>query len=517
MQQIPVSDRKAVPDAAPAAPRWSQWARLFLCLVVAFILRWYCLACKPFWFDETYSVELSRLDWRNFLHVLWWREANMSLYYLLLKIWLFVGQSPIFIRGLSVVFGVGTVLAIFWLADLLHGHRVALLAAALMTFNAYEVRYSQEARSYALFLLLNTLSSAFFVAWLRTPTRRNRTGYIVASILACYAHFYSLLLIAAQWLSLRWSTPRTLTDDEKSALRRAWIAIGIGALPLLVFIAKTGAGPIKWIQRPGIVDLLNFFEHLAGNTQWVLLLVFICACVAAVWPIRGSLLARTMDWETWRCQFLLVWLLFPVALTVLLSFARPVFLPRYLIFVLPALIILAAAGLARLRNDWVLAGVLVPVLLLAGQGVRYVYGHDFDTERDDAGAATNFIFDHAHPGDGVIFHIANTRVAYEYFRTLRAGENTASPQYAGHLGPDILFPNHGPGLDYRDFTGKPTAEFVRSAAVAHPRMWLMLMNNGLSGKPDPTTDMLLDQLGQTFGNVQVWNFARVDLRLYSAH
>src|SRR5579885_1989769 len=145
MQRLPVSDRNPLPYDAPYAFHWSHWPRLLLCLLVGFALRWYCLGCKPFWFDETYSVELSRLDWRNFLHVLWWREANMSLYYLLLKGWLCLGQSPIFIRGLSVVFGLAEILGIFWLADLLYGRRVALLAAALLTFNAYGVRYSQEA------------------------------------------------------------------------------------------------------------------------------------------------------------------------------------------------------------------------------------------------------------------------------------------------------------------------------------------------------------------------------------
>ncbi len=517
MQQLTVSDRKAVPYAAPSASQWSHWFRLVLCLIVGLVLRWHCLPCKPFWFDETYSVELSRLDWRNFLHVLWWREANMSLYYLLLKGWLTLGHSPTFMRSLSVLFGVGAVLAGFWLADLLYRRRVALLAAALLTFNAYEVRYSQEARSYALFLLLTTLSSAFLVAWLRTPTRRNRIGYIAASILACYAHFYSLLLIAAQWFALRWSTPRTLDDGEKRELRRAWIAIGIGALPLLVFIAKTGAGPIKWIQRPGAKDLLQFLQHLAGGNNPALLVIYVAASAAAIAQVGKKFWQRAATWEGWSAQALLVWIFFPFTLTVLLSFARPVFLPRYLILILPAFVVLAAAGLSRLRNDWLLAGVLLPVLLLAGQGIQFVYAHDFDTERDESGVATNFILDRTQAGDGIIFHIANTRVAYEFFRTLRAGQNTASPQYFGHLGPEILFPNHGLGLDYRDFTGKPTAEVVRSAALDHPRIWLMLMNNGTAGQADPTTGMLLDQLGQVFGKIQIWSFARVEVRLYSLH
>jgi len=508
-------DSRADTEVVPSFSRWGHWPRLLLCLIVGFVLRWNCVNCKSFWFDECYSVEVSRLDWRNFFHVLWWREANMSLYYALLKVWLYLGQSPSFIRGLSILVGVASILAIFWLANLLYGRRVGLIAAALFTFNAYSVRYSQEARSYSLFLLLTTLASGFFVAYLHRATKFHRIGYILTSLLACYAHFYALLLIAAQWLAVRWNIPPGLGDTYVREIRRSWIRIGIGVFPLIIFIAKTGAGPIKWIQRPGMGDLFNFFEHLAGSDHWILLLNYVLASAAAIIPVAGRLFVSNKDWSGWREQFLLIWILFPVVLTVLLSFARPVFLARYMIFILPAFVILAAAGLARLRKDWLLALVLVPVLLLASQGISYVYAHDFDTERDESGMATNFILDHARAGDGVIFHIANTRAAYEFFRSLRAGENTASPYYEGHLGPEIVFPNHGPGMDYRDFTGKPTPDFVRASSAAHPRIWLMLMNNGTAGKTDPTTDMLKNDLKRAFQTEKVWQFARVELRLYS--
>ena len=58
-------------------------------------IRVWCLAGKPFWFDECFSVEVARIDWRNFLHLLWWREANMSLYYVLLRIWLLFGTESV--------------------------------------------------------------------------------------------------------------------------------------------------------------------------------------------------------------------------------------------------------------------------------------------------------------------------------------------------------------------------------------------------------------------------------------
>lgn len=506
-------------DAAPAqsvSASWRHWLTLLIALAAGTWARFYCLSCKPFWFDECFSVEVARIDWRNFLHLMWWREANMSLYYVLLRIWLAFGHSPYFIRCLSVVISAATVPAIYWVAQLLYDRRVALIATGLLALNAYSIRYAQEARSYGLLVLLATLSSGFFISFLRTSTRRNCTAYVVVSVLAVYAHFYALLLIAAHWLAVRWAgIPMPTSDPSREEftrqLRRDWIAIGIAVSPLLVFVAKTGAGPIKWIQRPGIGDLWRCSSDFTNGLP----VIYLVACVLALLPVRKRLLARAEHWESWRVQFLSVWLLFPILLTVLVSFARPVFLARYMIFCIPALLILAAAGLGSVRPAWLGAMFVALALILSAQFVPFVYSHDFDNERDASGAATNFILDHSQASDGIIFHIAETRIPYEFFRSLRAGAKTASPEFNRDGGPEILFPHHGPGLDYRDFTGKPSEELARAAAEKHPRLWLMLMNNGAAGKPDPTTTMLTQTLPAKFPKFQSWRFARVEVRLYS--
>lgn len=495
---------------------WAHRATLALLMMAFIAVRLVCLACKPFWFDETFSVEVARIDWRNFLHLLWWREANMSLYYVLLRIWLHFGQSPFFIRSLSVLIAAMTLPAIYWLARLLYDRRVALIAAVLFAFNAYDVRYAQEARSYSLFLLLATLSSVFLVLWLRQPSRRPWRGYVVASVLAVYSHFYALLLIACHWIALRWNRP-SATGAEESAVQlpRAWKTIAIAVSPLLIFVAKTGAGPIRWIQRPSPRALLQFFENLSGTVTWPVAALYAAACVVGIVSVGQRLWKRDQSWDVWRTQFLLIWLVFPVVLTVLLSFARPVFLARYMIFCLPPLVILGAAGLARLRHCWILAAVVALMLWLCLGGVFFVYGHDFDTERDASGAASNFILDHTQPGDAILFHIADTRIPYEFFRSLRAGANTASAEFTAPLGPEILFPHHGPALDYRDFTGKPTADFVRAGAPGHTRIWVMLMNNGSREQPDPTTVMLTEVLPKMFPRIERWEFAKVEVRLYT--
>ena len=509
MQPDEVNQSGDASSTQPPFALWTQRITLLFIVAIGSVVRLLHLADKPFWFDECFSAEAARIDWRNFLHLLWWREANMSLYYVLLRFWLHFGQNPFFIRSLSVAISVASLLAIYWLANLLYNRRVALTSSALLAVNAYDIRYAQEARSYALFVLLATLSSAFLICWLREPNKRNWRGYVLTSILAVYAHFYALLLIGAHWLVMRcagWPGKREPAGDSTArGLRRAWILIAVGVLPLLVFVAKTGAGPIRWIQRPGFLELLKISAYITNGFP----VIYFCACLATLVPLQKDLLARNGKWETWRVHFLFAWLLFPPMLTILLSLARPVFLPRYMIFCLPALLILTAAGLTSIPPKWLGAVLVAGTLALSMRMIPYVYGHDFDTERDASGAATNLILDHAQPQDGIIFHIAATRVPYEFFRSLRTGDDTAS------AGPEILFPRHGGGLDYRDFTGKPTADSVRGAAASHPRVWVMLMNNGTADKPDPTTVMLTHVLPEMFPGVQHWEFARVEVLLYS--
>jgi len=520
---MPISnDSKRVTNSLQTEPLGTRrWIGLAFVSLVGLGLRLICLTCKPFWFDEAFSVEIARVTWPNFLHLLWWREANMSLYYFLLRLWLYLGQSPFFIRSLSAAIAAATIPVVYWLASLLFDRRTALISTALFSVSAYHIRYAQEARSYALFALLGTLSSAFLVAFLQNPTDAKHRAYLLTSILAVYAHFYALLLIVAQWLALLCVGDATNFDKAEPAdelwmvnakdMRKNWRIIAAGVAPVLIFVAKTGAGPIKWIKRPGISDLAQF----SGDCTNAWPILYLAGCALAVFAVGRSLFRHAQTWTEWRVQFLSIWLIFPVLLTVLLSFARPVFLPRYMIFCIPALMILTAAGIGTIRPIWLSGIVAGALLLLSARSVPFVYSHDFDNERDASIAASGFILDHARPNDAVVFHIAETRIPYEYVRSLRSGRNTASPQFDGHFGPEILFPDDGTGLNYRDFTGKPSPELLRKELPRYSSVWVMLMNNGTPEKPDATTMMLSEVLPRMYSHMQKWQFAKVEVRLYN--
>ena len=128
---------------------------------------------------------------------------NMVLYYLLLRGWLHLGDSVAFIRGLSVVFAVAAIPAIFLLGRKMHGTSFGLISALLLSVNAFQVRYAQEVRSYSLLVLLVIVSSYFFVSGIESGRRRDWNWYIAASSLAIYAHFFAVLVVVAHWVALR--------------------------------------------------------------------------------------------------------------------------------------------------------------------------------------------------------------------------------------------------------------------------------------------------------------------------
>ncbi|HYL94774.1 MAG TPA: glycosyltransferase family 39 protein [Terriglobales bacterium] len=468
------------------------------------VLRFLYLARKSFWLDEGVSVMLARLDLANLLHILWRREANMALYYGLLRMWLHFGGGDYFVRSLSAVISVAAIPVIYLLGKRLFGSPTGMLTAALFSVHAWQVRYAQEARSYSLYVLLSLLSCLFFLAAIEKPTRRCWNAYIACSVLAIYGHFFALLVVMAQWASFYF-----LRHDQavSAGFRRSLKTIGLLFLPQAVFIVSRGTGPLSWISRPGLQDLHRFLLHLAGNGGDALLLLYAVCCAVAL--AAGGWSARNLSVASWRYLFLLSWLFVPVAITLAFSLIRPVFLPRYMLTCVAPLLLLAAAGLARLRPRW-LAGILVIAMLaLSVRGTWAYYRADFDLGREDWRAATQYLLQSARPGDGILFHSAQARMPFEYY------SGGQPPRHELR----VIFPDYGKEgrLSYMDFLANarnaPLAEIPRR----YPRVWLVLAHNQLKdGEPDPTTATLQRSLAKNYRVAEQRNFAgNLQVQLYA--
>jgi hypothetical protein len=464
-------------------------------------LRLHALSAKTFWFDEGVSVGIARLDGYNFIRILWRREANMSLYYLLLRPWLHFGNGESFVRLLSVIFGVATIPLIYLLGRKLFNSQVGLIAAGLLTINAYHVRYSQEARSYSLMVFLSVCSSFFFLRCLESPTRARRVTHLAFSSAAVYAHFYSLLLLVAQWIAGPHSG-NTSTREARISWR--WIAVLIS--PIALFVATTGAGPLRWIHRPGLRDFAELGLRLTGNGGWILLLAYATASTAGVLGDRAGENGSPPFLRVWRARFLLLWMLFPVALVFLLSFARPLFLPRYFIVCLPPLLLLAAAGLSYIRSPWLQIPALLIVLLLSWQGTHAYYREDFDLQREDWRAAAEYLLTRSQRGDALMFHVAMGRMPYEFYHSLRG---------ASASDPAVLYPNHGDRISFLDFVEKPDYRNLASVVADHPRIWLVLSHASDPSGSDRTALSLIKTLDDdAYQEVSTRDFGGLEIDLY---
>jgi mannosyltransferase len=497
---LEMSRQSGNPPPARRFARAFPLVLLSIVMVLAAVLRFHAIARKPIWTDEGVSIALARLDGYNFLRVLWRHEGNMSLYYALLRAWLQFGNGEGYIRALSVLPCLGAIPAIYFLGRRMFDSRVGLMASLLLAVNAYDVRYAQEARSYSLCPLLSILSSIYFLKYLEDPSRSNRIGHVLTGALAAYAHFFAGFIVVAQWISARMLD----REDLGRELKKNWRQFAFAVAPIALYIVTTGTGVIRWIPRPTLSSLKDCARLLTGNGGIPLALGFLAACAGALLPVFRAGFVERVSWESWRHRYLLLWLVFPVGFIFVISQLKPFFLTRYFIFTLPALVLLACSGLARLRPRWLLAGALALFTIFSLRGIFSFYERDFDIGREDWRPVAQYLLSHTRPGDVVLFHQPIARMPYEYYRS-------RTPASA----PKVIYPQHGDRLTYRDFyAGRVPETFLEDAAVQYPRVWVALAYNETPAGPDSTTRSIFNIFGRAYADMEQNKFPGIELRLY---
>lgn len=491
------------PVARAGSSRSSAVALVAVALitVAGACLRFHNIGNRSLWTDEGVSWAFTRMSWYDFGRALWRREANMALYYLLLREWTRMGDSETMVRALSALASVATIPALYGVARRLFGTAVGLIAAVLLAVNAYSIRYAQEARSYSLVALMVTLATLFFASAVVDKRKNSWSAYIWTGALAIYTHFFAVLVIVAHGVTI-WAMRRTIpapdAEEVRAEFKRTAKWIALATAPIWIFIATTSMGQIKWIRRPGIADLYWFVEYFSGHGGVLLLALVMLAAAAAVYA--G---VRQPAWH-WGVPLALAWFVVPVAITLLFSLARPVFLARYMIICLPALLLLAAAGIGLLRRPALMAAALGMFCFLAASGVRICYAQpDFASGHEDFRAATNYMLQHTRPGDAALFYNAFGCWAYTYYAA-------HLPAPAGR--PIVVYPGQDGRATWRDYPPpKLTPAIIDAAGQEHARVWLVVSN---VGPEDPVVRQAEDTLRQRLPVETKLEFTNLTVFLY---
>jgi mannosyltransferase len=216
------------------------------------LLRFVTLDVQSYWFDEVATVNILRHGFGDMISAVSSGESTPPLYYVVAWLWSKVfGTGEFGLRSLSALLGTLTIPLVFVLGRDLVGQRTGVIAAALCAFNPLLIWYSQEARSYALMVLLATLSLIALLRVLQEPSPRRLAAWACISILAIATHYFAGFLVAAEalWLLYR------LSDRRRVALAVGTVAIAAAALlPLALHQRSTGAA--RFISESSIARRL---------------------------------------------------------------------------------------------------------------------------------------------------------------------------------------------------------------------------------------------------------------------
>jgi uncharacterized membrane protein len=167
-------------------------AAIFL---VALLIRLWHSGAQNFWYDELLTLRASSLPWQEMLNFLQSAESSKPpLYYLLVRVFMILGDSEWWLRLPSVLAGTMTCIPLYFLGKEISGTRLGLSAAAILAVLPLHIYYSQEARMYALWGLTSCLTLLFLVRYLKRTKNSDLVWFGFFSTVNCYVFTYGIFM-----------------------------------------------------------------------------------------------------------------------------------------------------------------------------------------------------------------------------------------------------------------------------------------------------------------------------------
>ncbi|MCE9620528.1 MAG: glycosyltransferase family 39 protein [Planctomycetes bacterium] len=337
------------PSSTNTPPIFSK--PLFVLLIVSLIVR-LIRVNESLWYDEIASLATYVVHGPGVIMGNAFTTANHPLQSLLSWMSMPLSIDP-GIRLPSILAGPVAVFGVWQFTRQVTSERVALVAAAAMAFAPAAVFASDEARGYALSFAFCSLANSMMLSMLQgTSRRRTAWWYALFMALATWAHFVAACLAVGHFLVLLWMLR---LREQRAAAVSAIIAVfwagclSLGlwspALPDLFhtreqFFAVTGNEP-RFFKNGHMSDEAVMLILQFGGSYFSAALI---GLPLAIWGLVAALRLRNL-----RLAFAVAGLGVPVAL--LAAWLGNSWLyARFLLFAMPATAFLLAVGLSSIWN-----------------------------------------------------------------------------------------------------------------------------------------------------------------------
>jgi 4-amino-4-deoxy-L-arabinose transferase-like glycosyltransferase len=220
-------------------PLFSTTAQKILVVLTlaGLLLRFWQIGDISFWYGEAATAVIARGTlfeiWNSVLY-----DRNPPTFYWIEHFMLFFGSGEAVLRFIPALIGTCTIPVFYLLGKEFHNRTTGILAAALLTFSAFHISYSQEARPYTLFLCSFSLALLFCFRAGRTDAPRTWLLFGLFSALACWSHLFGFVMVLPLFLMAFVSAYRH-GKDGFSALRPVFLAAAVWFLFSLPMAAST--------------------------------------------------------------------------------------------------------------------------------------------------------------------------------------------------------------------------------------------------------------------------------------
>jgi hypothetical protein len=381
-----------------------------------------------YWGDEGLAVGIASHPLRA-IPTLLRQDGSPPLYYLILHVWMSLfGDAEPATHLLSLVFALGAVGAMWWMGRSLFGRRTGWYLVALAALNPLLATFANETRMYTLMVLLATLFTGSFLHAFVFRHRRYLPLLGVSLVLLLYTHNWALFVALGAATAL---VPcAVVAADRRRVVLDACLVFGAAGLlylpwlPTLLFQRAHTAAP--WATRPTLTLARSDITQLVGGREPLLAL--------GLGAGLGLVVILRRRWSRTALAVAVASVLPVVAVSVawVVSRGTPAWAFRYLGVILPALLVVAAVGLAS-GGRLAVSALCVLVFLQAPIDVKVP-----PIRKSNVRAVAQQVSDRMRPGDLVVSHFGEIPVLAHY---LPAGLRYAS---ASGLVPDERV------ADYRD-------------------------------------------------------------------
>lgn len=426
-----VTDRGALP-LSPISPRRGMGGRfagleMLLLPLGIFLLglaaRLHHIGAMPYWLDEVTTVHRASLPLRAMV-----RDSlqfhHLPSYFWVASLFGHYGVDETVLRLPSALFGGACAAVIALVGRSLGGWRAGLVAGLLFAFSPLQVQYGQEARSYTFVMLMMAIGLLGLVQIARDPRGaslpwRDAEARIAPWVLYALGTMGALQVLSTAFFWLISANCAAVVIGlglaaERRRFARRWIIIQlvilVSILPWFAAMALLTDGhmgrgtdwvpPITWHSFLSTLGSLYFMRisrlisfHLFPAVIPGFGLLLVVFCLFGLRHLRGMAEGRTL----FRTMLVLAFL--PPLLILAISFVKPLWMPRYVIWSAVPFFVLVGCGICRLPRPRLQLGGALAMGLLAAVNLAPYY-HEETKPRWDLAARD--LMQVVQPGDLVL-------------------------------------------------------------------------------------------------------------------